>query len=110
MTPSVIASLSKLVDTPRDNALLRFSLGIEHLKSGEHDAAIAQFSAAVEKDPAYSAAWKLLGSALAEAGRKSEALTAWKQGIEVAEKKGDKQAVKEMAVFVRRIEKLGITE
>ena len=61
--------------------------------------------AAVEKDPGYSAVWKLLGKALAEGGRTDEALAAYRRGIEVAEGKGDKQAAREMTVFARRLEK-----
>jgi Flp pilus assembly protein TadD len=102
---SQIANLLKLVGTPRDGALLRFSLGSEYLKSADFEAAVAHLRAAVEKDPGYSAAWKLLGRALAESGRADEALAAYRKGIEVAEKKGDKQAAREMTVFARRLEK-----
>jgi len=105
MTSQQITNLLKLVGTPRDGALLRFSLGSEYLKSSDFEAAIAHLQAAVEKDPGYSAAWKLLGKALAEGGRTDKALSAYRRGIEVAEKKGDKQAAKEMTVFARRLEK-----
>ena len=49
--------------------------------------------------------WPPVGKALAETGRLPEALSAYNQGIEVAEKRGDKQAAKEMTVFAKRIEK-----
>jgi predicted Zn-dependent protease len=102
---ALIASLEKLLETPRDGALLRYSLGNEYLKGGDAGRAARYFHDAVERDPGYSAAWKLLGKALADAGRAAEALAAWRSGIEAASKKGDKQAGKEMAVFARRIEK-----
>jgi predicted Zn-dependent protease len=102
---SQIANLLKLVGTPRDGALLRFSLGSEYLKDADFEAAIAQLRAAVEKDPGYSAAWKLLGKALAEGGQTGGALAAYRKGIEVAQAKGDLQAAKEMTVFARRLEK-----
>jgi predicted Zn-dependent protease len=105
MTAAVIANLQKLVGTPRDGALLRFSLGSEYLKSGDAHNAQLQLGEAVARDPAYSAAWKLLGRALTEIGQPQAALDAYRQGIAVAEKKGDKQAAKEMTVFARRIEK-----
>jgi len=60
---------------------------------------------AVELDPGYTAAWKLLGRALVEAGKPQDALAAYREGIAVAQRKGDKQAGKEMQVFARRIEK-----
>ncbi len=98
-------NLEKLLGGPRDNALLRFSLGNEYLKEGDAGRAAEYFRSAVEKDAGYSAAWKMLGKALGEAGQPREALAAYRKGIEVAEGKGDKQAAKEMTVFARRIEK-----
>ncbi len=105
MTSAVIANLHKLLDTPRDGALLRFSLGSEYLKAGDAGKAQLHLTEAVARDPGYSAAWKLLGKALSEDGQAQAALDAWRQGIVVAEKKGDKQAAREMTVFARRIEK-----
>ena len=61
--------------------------------------------AALERDAQYSAAWKLLGKALAEAGDGPCAAEAYAQGIAVAEARGDVQAAKEMRVFLRRLEK-----
>ncbi len=105
MPSAVIANLHKLIGTPRDGALLRFSLGSEYLKSGDAHSAQLQFAEAVARDPGYSAAWKLLGRALAETGQPQAALDAYRRGIAVAENKGDKQAAREMTVFARRIEK-----
>lgn len=105
MSSSPLANLLKLVGTARDGALLRFSLGNEYLKAGELEQAVLQFQAAVERDPGYSAAWKLLGKSLSALGRTEEALQAWRSGITAAETRGDKQAGKEMAVFVKRLEK-----
>ena len=106
MTSPQIENLLKLVGTARDGALLRFSLGNEFLKSGEFDRAVEQLRAAVEKDSGYSAAWKMLGKALEAAGRREQALTVYREGIGVAERKGDKQAAKEMTVYARRLEKV----
>jgi Tfp pilus assembly protein PilF len=101
----VISSLEKLLGTPRDGALLRFSLGLEYAKAGNPQRAIEFLRDAVTRDAQYSAAWKALGSELAKAGRDDEALEAYRQGIEAAQKKGDRQAEKEMTVFARRLEK-----
>lgn len=105
VTSPAIANLEKLIGGPRDSALLRYSLGNEYLKAGEPAAAATHLREAVRRDPGYSAAWKLLGRALAESGAHTEALAAYREGIGVAEAKGDKQAAKEMAVFARRIER-----
>ncbi len=100
-------NLRKLLGTPRDGPLLRYSLGLELSKAGDRDGAIGFLREAVARDPSYSAAWKLLGRTLAEAGRPAEALDAFRSGIEAAHRRGDKQAEKEMAVFARRLEKAG---
>lgn len=105
MAGTAIPNLLKMLEAGRDNALLRFSLGNEYLKSGEALAAIDHLRAAVRHDRAYSAAWKLLGRALESAGASADALAAFQEGIAVAEAKGDKQAAREMAVFARRIER-----
>lgn len=100
-----IESLEKLLDGPRDGALLRFSLGNEYLKAGDPARAGKCFQEAVDRDCRYSAAWKALGKALAEAGDNAGALTAYERGIAVAEARGDIQAAKEMKVFARRLRK-----
>jgi tetratricopeptide (TPR) repeat protein len=100
----VISNLEKLLGTARDGALLRYSLGVEYEKAGRRDDAAAQLREAVARDPLYSAAWKALGRVLSENDPK-EALVAFRRGIEAAQKKGDRQAEKEMTVFARRIEK-----
>ena len=104
MTTGVIANLHKLIGTPRDGALLRFSLGNEYLKAGDAHSAQLHLSHAVAMDPNYSAAWKLLGRALAADGQPQAALDAYQRGIAVAERKGDKQAAKEMTVFAKRLQ------
>jgi Tfp pilus assembly protein PilF len=101
----MISTLEKLLGTPRDGALLRYSLGLEYAKAGRHGDALAQLREAVARDPLYSAAWKMLGKVLTESEAWNEALDAYRRGIEAARKKGDRQAEKEMTVFARRVEK-----
>ena len=101
----MISTLEKLLGSPRDGALLRYSLGLEYAKAGRHGEALAQLREAVARDPLYSAAWKALGRTLSEMNSPDEALQAYQQGIEAAKKKGDRQAEKEMTVFARRLEK-----
>ncbi|WP_335622185.1 tetratricopeptide repeat protein [Acidihalobacter ferrooxydans] len=97
----------QMLATGQDNALLRFSLGNAYYKKQRFADAAEQLRAAVAHDPQYSAAWKLLGRALAEAGDAAGAIQAYREGIAVAEARGDKQASKEMQVFLRRLERAG---
>jgi len=105
MAKAIITSLEKMLDGPRDGALLRYSLGNEWLKAGDSAQAANRLREAVERDEKFSAAWKLLGKALTESGDVQAALSAYEQGIKVAEEKGDIQAAKEMGVFAKRLRK-----
>ena len=98
-----IEQLERLLAKGRDNALLRFGLGNAWLQAGEPTRAVEQLRAAVRQDPAYSAAWKLLGQALTAAGQVEAAGAAYAAGIRAAEGKGDVQAAKEMKVFLKRL-------
>jgi Tfp pilus assembly protein PilF len=101
----MLEKLERMLAAGRDSAMLRFGLGNEHLKRGDPVAAAAHLRKAVELDPGYSAAWKLLGRACEAAGYAQAAMDAYRQGISVAEAGGDKQAAREMTVFLRRLEK-----
>lgn len=102
---ALLDQLEALLARGQDTALVRFSLGGEYLKRKELDRAIEHLRQAVAHDPRYSAAWKLLGQALAESGRKDEAIAAYERGIQAAQEKGDLQAAREMRVFLKRLQR-----
>jgi Tfp pilus assembly protein PilF len=102
---SLIDNLEKMLFAGGDNALLRFGLGNAYFQQKDFHSAVPHLQKAVEHDPDYSAAWKLLGKALTENGQDEQAFAAYEQGIRCAEAKGDKQAVKEMKVFLKRLNK-----
>jgi predicted Zn-dependent protease len=102
---AALETFERLLAAGKDNALLRFSLGNEYLKAGDPATAAAHLARAVAQDPDYTAAWKVFGKALATAERRDEAIDAYRNGIAAAKRKGDRQAEKEMTVFLRRLEK-----
>ena len=103
MSSVQIQNLEKLLAAGKDGALLRFGLGNAYAQSGDPAAAVVHLRRAVELDPHYSAAWKLLGKSLVAMGDSDGARSAYQQGIAAAEQKGDKQALREMQVFLRRL-------
>lgn len=105
MTGPSLSNLLSMLKAGRDNALLRYGLGNEYLKANDAAAAAQHLRMAVRHDPGYSAAWKQLGRALEATDTLRDALEAYREGIAVAERKGDKQAAKEMTVFARRVER-----
>lgn len=104
---SLIANLRTQLGSSRDGALLRYSLGNALLNAGEAAHAVLQLREALTFDPDYSAAWKALGKAQLALDDHLSAAEAWREGIAVAHKRGDVQAEKEMAVFLRRLQKQG---
>ena len=96
-----------LLAAGKESALLRYSIGNEFLKLGDAAAAVTHLDKAVALDAGYSAAWKLLGKARRDSGDSNGARNAWRRGIEAAAARGDKQAEKEMTVFLRRLDKSG---
>ncbi|WHZ20302.1 MAG: TPR repeat-containing protein [Rhodanobacteraceae bacterium] len=98
-----IEALRAQLGGPRDGALLRHALGAALLEAGDAVEAVVQLRAALDFDRDYSAAWKLLGKALAAAGELRAAAEAWQRGIAVAEARGDVQAAREMRVFLKRL-------
>ena len=96
--------LEKMLAAGQDTALLRFSLGNAHLNENPGQAAV-HLAVAVTLDPAYSAAWKILGKALALNDDTAASIDAYERGIEVATRNGDKQAAKEMSVFLKRLKR-----
>lgn len=100
-----ISAIEKMLARGKDDALLRFVLGNAYLQDGRPDEAVAHLQAALVHKPDYSAAWKLLGKAYADMAQHELALRAYRDGISAADKTGDRQAAKEMAVFARRARK-----
>ena len=103
MSDQKVAHLLSMLKQGQDNALIRFGLGNAYLKLHEYEPAIEHLAQALQFDQDYSAAWKLYGKALAGAGQNDEAIKIYKQGIEIAENKGDIQAAKEMKVYLKRL-------
>ena len=102
---AVLRALKSCSHAGKDNALAAVRAGIRvSAHRRRRDRRCVHLQRAVVFDPAYSAAWKMLGKALLK--------RAQRRGLErVSErdcrrrKKGDKQAMKEMQVFARRLAK-----
>lgn len=100
-----VDALKKLIGTPRDSALLRMTIATALLGQDKSREAEKHLADSAEMDPAYTAAWKQLGKVRLSLGDTQGARQAWESGIEAARGNGDKQAEKEMTVFIRRLDK-----
>ncbi len=95
----------KLLERDPENPMILYSLGSELFKEENYAEAKDHLSRAVRNKPDYSVAHRTLGRTLYELGEDAEARRVFTEGREVAQKNGDLQTVKEIDVFVRRLEK-----
>ncbi|MFE8073307.1 tetratricopeptide repeat protein [Marinobacteraceae bacterium S3BR75-40.1] len=102
-----IEALERLIERGQDSAMLRLTLGTAMQEKGDTEAALTHLRRALDLDPEYSAAWKALGHVYREAGHVGEAKETWEHGLTVAEAKGDMQVVRELQVYLRKLDKEG---
>jgi predicted Zn-dependent protease len=95
----------KLLDKDPENPMILFSLGNELFKEGRYPEAREHLARAVENKPDYSVAYRMLGRAHYELDERAEARRVFEKGREVAQDNGDLQTVREIEVFLRRLDK-----
>lgn len=106
MTPDEkIIQFKEVVEMMPDDPVARLGLATAYLEAGEAENAVREFRETIRLKPNYTAAHRGLGRALERAGRAEEAKAAYRHGIEVGRITGDLQTIKEMEVFLRRLEK-----
>lgn len=101
----MVRNLESMLAAGKDGALLRYTLGKAY--SDEEQMAVARehLRKATVLDAEYSVAWKQLGKVELALGDAQAARAAWQQGLSCAQVKGDAQVVKELQVFLRRLDK-----
>ena len=95
----------KLLERDQNNPMVLYSLGNELFKEKKYPEAREYLSRAVRNKPDYSVAYRVLGRTLYELHEDTEARRVFARGREVAKENGDLQTVKEIDVFIRRMEK-----
>lgn len=104
-TASIIQNFEAMLAKGQDNALLRYGLGNAYLQQQDFPHALLHLAQCVALNPKYSAGWKAYGNALSATQQFEKAIEIYTQGIATAEENKDKQAVKEMQVFLKRAQK-----
>jgi Tfp pilus assembly protein PilF len=90
------------LEAGRDSALLRLSLA-QTLLATDPEQALDHAERALAFDPKYTAALKARARALDLSGQTDAAISAYEQAIAVAAERGDKQAEREMQVWLKRL-------
>lgn len=97
--------LLKMLDSGRDSPLLRMSIALALQQQGDLNLARQHLQAALDADPQYAAAWRLLGLLAMEQQDHPAAEQAFSTGLEAAARRGDKQLEKELTVRLKRVRK-----
>lgn len=105
METSRTVMFRRLLDKDPDNPMVLYSLGSELFKEKKYPEAREYLSRAVENKADYSVAYRMLGRTLYELREDEEARRTFERGREVAQSNGDLQTVREIDVFMRRLEK-----
>src|ERR687884_2026285 len=95
----------KLLDKDPKNPMILYSLGNELFKEDRYGEARDLLQRAVENKPDYSVAYRMLGRAHYELHENAEARRIFAEGREVAQENGDLQTVREIDVFLRRLDR-----
>jgi uncharacterized protein HemY len=100
----------KLLQRDPTNPMVLCSLGSELFKEERYEEARDHLRRAVENKPDYSVAYRMLGRAHYELNEDAEARSVFEKGREVAHENGDLQTVKEIDIFLRRLQKREVGE
>lgn len=95
----------RLLERDPDNPMVLYSLGSELYKEQNYNEAKKYLVQAIQVKPDYSVAYRTLGRTLYELHEDAEASRVFAEGREVARANGDLQTVREIDVFVRRLDK-----
>jgi predicted Zn-dependent protease len=99
-----IATFKSFVARSPGDPFPRYGLAMEHRTQGDLAQAWTTFSELLENFPDYVPTYLMAGGTLAGLGRKDEAATIYRRGVEVATRKGDLHARGELESALNEIE------
>jgi tetratricopeptide (TPR) repeat protein len=102
--PSRLEQFRQIVEMDPDDYFSRFGFANALAAVGRYQEAIDEFRQAIRLKPDYSAAYRDLGRALEKIAAYVEAMQVYREGMPIAERNGDLQTLKEMQVFLKRLE------
>jgi tetratricopeptide (TPR) repeat protein len=99
-----IATFKSFIERTPGDPFPRYGLAMEYRTRGELAEAWAAFSDLLDHFPDYVATYLMAGGTLSGLGRKDEAASVYRRGIEVASRKGDSHARGELESALNELE------
>jgi tetratricopeptide (TPR) repeat protein len=103
--PSRLEQFRQIVEMDPDDYFSHFGYASVLCDAGYYREGVREYREAIRLKPDYSAAFRELGRALEKIGAVDEAMQAYREGMPIAERNGDLQTLKEMQVFLGRLER-----
>jgi hypothetical protein len=98
-----IATFRSFIAKSPSDPFPRYGLAMEHKGRGEHAEAWAVFEELIQKFPDYVATYLMAGGTLVALDRKADAVAIYQRGIEVAGRRGDAHARRELEAALAEI-------
>ncbi len=98
-----IAQFRKMANDDPENELGHFSLGRALMEADQFDEATGAFERALALNPQFSKAYQLLGTCYTKVGKREPAIKVLREGIAVADERGDMTPREEMARLLREL-------
>ena len=89
--------LQQMLATSPDDSFLLFAIAKEFESLGERDRALEHYLRLRETDPAYVGLYYHLGKLYEKTAQPEQAIAVYRQGIDVAQKAGDRHAWSELS-------------
>lgn len=96
MNPDRLAMLRQLAERAPGDPFPQYGLAMELKKRGDHDGAVAAFTALADRHPGYVPGYLMFGNLLRELGRLEDARAIYDRGIAAAGVAGDSHAQGEL--------------
>lgn len=96
-------ALEKLLAKGTDNALLRMGLALAYHRRGELEHARGHVELALLHQPGFAAAGRLRGLIALDQGEPAVAAEAFAQALDAAQRQGERQLERELAVRLKRL-------
>ena len=110
MSQARIEAFEAMAEGQPEDAMIWYGLANEYVKLERWSEAAEALSRVVRLNADLTAAYQLLGTALAHLGRREEARRAWRDGIEVANRTGAWKARQHMEGLLAAEESAGKAE
>ena len=92
-----LSMLTEFLEQNPGDAFARYGLAMEYSKAGQTEQALSQFEKLLQLHPDYTNGYFMAAQTLERAGRTAEAKKMLENGIEAANRTGNKHALSEMA-------------